>query len=88
MLIRCLLRLVSVPGADPERTLVVADGDLQGRLREVRALVILYGMKVRWDLFLGRFFSFTFETYDTNVCHQPFLFFFFFLYLFSLILVD
>ncbi|XP_063861843.1 protein O-linked-mannose beta-1,2-N-acetylglucosaminyltransferase 1-like isoform X2 [Scylla paramamosain] len=45
LLHRCLLRLVSVPGADPERTLVVADGDLQGGLREVRALINLYGIK-------------------------------------------
>ncbi|XP_045133320.1 protein O-linked-mannose beta-1,2-N-acetylglucosaminyltransferase 1-like [Portunus trituberculatus] len=45
LLHRCLLRLVSVPGADPLMTLVVADGDLQGGLQEVRALVHLYGMK-------------------------------------------
>lgn len=38
---------MSVAGSDPERTLVVADGDLDGGLREVRALVNLYGIKVR-----------------------------------------
>ncbi|XP_069947627.1 protein O-linked-mannose beta-1,2-N-acetylglucosaminyltransferase 1-like [Cherax quadricarinatus] len=41
---RCLSRLLSVAGSDPRLTLVVADGLLEG-LREVSALVSLYGMK-------------------------------------------
>ncbi|XP_050737950.1 protein O-linked-mannose beta-1,2-N-acetylglucosaminyltransferase 1-like isoform X2 [Eriocheir sinensis] len=44
LLHRCLRRLMSVAGSSPERTLVVADGDLDGRLQEVQAVVSLYGI--------------------------------------------
>ncbi|XP_071522193.1 protein O-linked-mannose beta-1,2-N-acetylglucosaminyltransferase 1-like isoform X2 [Panulirus ornatus] len=42
---RCLRRLTSVSGGHPRLTLVVADGDPDEGLREVRELVSLYGMK-------------------------------------------
>ncbi|XP_069158026.1 protein O-linked-mannose beta-1,2-N-acetylglucosaminyltransferase 1-like [Procambarus clarkii] len=45
LLDRCLRRLMSVAGSDPGLTLVVADGHPDGGLREVAALVNLYGMK-------------------------------------------
>ena len=59
---------MSVPGSDPKRTLVVADGDLHGGLREVRALVNLYGMKARYELL---FFCFYFK-HTSLTCFQIF----------------
>ncbi|KAK3875898.1 hypothetical protein Pcinc_019260 [Petrolisthes cinctipes] len=41
----CLRRLMGVVGSDPRLTLVVADGDPEGGLREVRELVNLFGIK-------------------------------------------
>ncbi|KAK4300459.1 hypothetical protein Pmani_027344 [Petrolisthes manimaculis] len=41
----CLRRLMGVVGSDPRLTLVVADGDTESGLREVRELVNLFGIK-------------------------------------------